>query len=213
VRYGWTTIVPVIIEPWAVQKYGNVPGDWNVRSNVMPDPTPESHWPSGVQPPLHEPDVVEWKPLCQIQWTTLPARIVVVLLPLVLSTNVFPPLAPTSTVAEACGCGVAVGVGFPGGGVGVGVGLPGIGVAVGAPGRGVAVGAGTGPGFVTVSSLQRAPARIASTTAAERKIFRPMSYLLKGTSRRFVIDASLTRDVVARQVPRGEIESVLLGNV
>jgi hypothetical protein len=125
----------------------------------------------------------------------------------------FPPFAPTLTVAVA-GCGTGVGVGFPGGGVNVGVGLPGIGVAVGPPGRGVAVGAGTGPGFVTVLlSLQCAPARIASTTAAERKTFRPMSYLLKGTSRRFVIDASSTRDVVARRVPPREIEGALLENV
>src|SRR4029453_7605949 len=126
----------------------------------MTDPTPESHWPSGVQAPLQVPDVVEWKPLCQIQWTTLPARMVVVLLPLVRSTNVLPPLAPTSTVAEACGCGVAVGVGLPGGGVGVGVGLPGIGVAVGTPGWGVGVGFGTGPGFVTGCWLSRGPPRL-----------------------------------------------------
>jgi hypothetical protein len=123
----------------------------------------------------------------------------------------FPPFAPTVTVAVA-GCGTGVGVGFPGGGVMVGVGLPGIGVAVGPPGRGVTVGAGTGAGFVTVLSLQRDPARIASATAA-RRTFRPMSYLLKGTSNRFVIDASSTRVVVARQVPRTEIEAVLLGNV
>ena len=80
--YGWTTIVPCIIAPWTWQKYGNVPADGNVRSNVMPDPTPESHWPSGVQVVVQVPDVVEWKLLCQTQCTVLPARIVVVLFPL-----------------------------------------------------------------------------------------------------------------------------------
>src|SRR5262245_15179714 len=179
----------------------------------MPDPTPESHWPSGVQAVVHVPDVVEWKPLCHTQCSVLPTRIVVVLFPLCASLKTFPPFAPTLTVAVA-GCGTGVAVGFAGGGVIVGVGLPGTGVAVGPPGCGVDVGAGTGPGFVTVLlSLQRQPARIASASAAERKTFRPMSYLLKGTSRQFVIDASSTRDVVARQVPRGEIESVFLGNV
>src|SRR5262245_45649212 len=104
----------------------------------------------------------------------------------------FPPFAPTKTVAVADG-GVGVGVGLPGGGVIVGVGLPGTGVTVGPPG--VTVAAGTGPGFVTVLlSLQRRPARMASAAAAERKTFRPMSYLLKGTSNPFVIDASSTCD-------------------
>src|SRR5262245_12448284 len=153
--------------PWLRQKYGNVPAVWNVWSNVMPDPTPESHPPSGVQAPLHVPDVVEWKPLCQTQWTVLPTRIVVVLFPLCASLKTFPPFAPTVTFAVV-GCGTGVGVGLPGGGVIVGVGFPGIGVAVGAPGRGVMVGAGTGPGLVTVLflSLQYATARIASSAVA-----------------------------------------------
>jgi len=87
------------------------------------DIVPESKLPSGLQ---QFPDVTEWNP-SKFQVTLSPARIVVVLFPLWLSTKLMLPEGPTRTVAPAPVDGVGVAAGA--GGVGVAV-LPAAGVAV-----------------------------------------------------------------------------------
>jgi hypothetical protein len=86
------------------------------------DIVPESKLPSALQ---QLPDVTEWNPR-KFQVTVCPAWIVVVLLPLRLSTKLLLPEGPTFTAAEA---GDGVGVAAGAGGVGVAV-LPAAGVAV-----------------------------------------------------------------------------------
>ena len=44
----------------------------NVCVNVIPEPAPESHLPSGVHAPAQVPEVVEWKPLTHTHWTVSP---------------------------------------------------------------------------------------------------------------------------------------------
>src|SRR5260370_2111174 len=61
---------------------------------------PESHKLSAVQLVVQLPEVVEWKPLTQFHTTVVLTGIVVVLVPLTISTNFVPP-SPTLTVAVA----------------------------------------------------------------------------------------------------------------
>ncbi len=56
-----------------MQKYGKVSDCVNVWPNVMPVAGPESQNPSGVQPAVQVPDVVEWaSDPPQIHWTVSP---------------------------------------------------------------------------------------------------------------------------------------------
>jgi hypothetical protein len=87
--------MPCIADWCTVQKYGNDPAWVNVCENVIPEPAPESHLPSGVHTPEQVPEVVEWKPLTQTHCTVSPTRIVVVLEPLCGSTNDMEPPGPT----------------------------------------------------------------------------------------------------------------------
>jgi hypothetical protein len=109
--------VPVIKEPWMVQKYGNVPAVANLCVKFPLDLMPESQRPLAVQ---QLPDVV----VCEIEsmkfhWTLSPALIVVALVPLCESVKTIP--GPTLTMRVAPEEGGGVGVGDPGGGTGDGV--------------------------------------------------------------------------------------------
>jgi hypothetical protein len=126
--------------------------------------------PSGVQPTVQVPDVVECVSLAQTQCTVPPTGIVDTFVPLVRSTKTMPPPAPMSTVAIAA-FGVTVGVGLPPPVVGVIVGVvvapPGVTVGVPGPGEGVTVWIG-GPVITSSSVLQCAAAKTATTIAARR---------------------------------------------
>lgn len=132
----------------------------NVWLKLPPDIAPEFQSPSPLQ---QAPDVVEWKPLAQFQVTVPPTRIVLVLLPLVVSRKTMPPPAPTSTLAfvePVVGVGVAAGIG-----VDVGAGgavVPGLGV-------GVAVGTTAGSVGDVLWPHEMTAEKVAAKTAAARK--------------------------------------------
>jgi hypothetical protein len=108
-------INPCMSTPWIEQKYVYVFVSANVRVKTNPLLcTPESHGVQPVQggPGVHEvaeqvPDVVEWMLPIHCHSTVSPALIVVVLLPLIESTNCVPPW-PTNTMWFGLGVGVAV---------------------------------------------------------------------------------------------------------
>jgi hypothetical protein len=99
----------------------------NVWLKLPPDIVPEFQIPLPLQ---QLPDVVEWKPLAQVQVTVAPIGIVVVDVPLCASRKTLPPPAPTLTpYGPDAGVGVGAGIGVEVGAGGAVV--PGLGVAVG----------------------------------------------------------------------------------